>query len=322
MKTDLISAVRIILEKCIVLKANERCLVLTDATAERKEIAELLYEDAKKTTSKAELLKIPEPTMNGEEPSTTLADKMKGFDVILIITAKSLSHTKARKNACEAGARIASMPGIKKDIMLRAIDVDYDKMKERTNKIADALDKAETVRVVTEIGTDITFSIKDRLAHGRKTGIYDQAGYWGNLPEGEAFIAPVEGTAKGVYVVDASQAGIGKLKKPITIRVKEGFAVEFEGGDEAIKLKQILERIHDKNAFNIAELGIGTNIRAVVTGVTLEDEKVFGTCHFALGNNAGFGGNINVPVHLDGVLNKPTIYLDEIIIMEKGELLI
>ena len=117
--------------------------------------------------------------------------------------------------------------------------------------------------------------------------------------------------------MDGSQAGVGKLTSPLKITVKDGYAISFEG-DQSDEFRSILEAIKDKDAFNIAELGIGTNNKAILTGIILEDEKVSGTCHIALGNNFGFGGNVDVPVHVDGVMLEPDIYIDEVLIMKKG----
>ncbi|MCH6574776.1 MAG: PAS domain-containing protein, partial [Bacteroidetes bacterium] len=65
-----------------------------------------------------------------------------------------------------------------------------------------------------------------------------------------------------------------------------------------------------------------TNDKAIISGNILEDEKVLGTCHIALGNNTGFGGKINIPLHLDGIIKNPTISVDNKKIMESGKLLI
>ena len=73
---------------------------------------------------------------------------------------------------------------------------------------------------------------------------------------------------------------------------------------------------------NIAELGIGTNEKAIVTGVVLEDEKAMGTVHVALGDNASMGGTVHAPIHLDGVVLKPTLMVDETVILEAGKLMI
>jgi len=77
-----------------------------------------------------------------------------------------------------------------------------------------------------------------------------------------------------------------------------------------------------KDARNIAEFGIGTNDSAKLSGVLLEDEKVMGTIHIAVGNNVSMGGSVNVPIHLDGVVKKPTVWMDGKLLMKDGKLLV
>ena len=213
------------------------------------------------------------------------------------------------------------MAGRNEEIFQRAINVDYSKLHKVTNWVADVLDEGSSVRIVTEKGTDLLLDISNRIAYGRNAGTYTKPGSFGNLPSGEASIAPLEGKAQGIFVVDESFAGVGKLDAPVKITVKNGFAKEIIGGKEADALNILLRETHDNNAFNIAELGIGTNDKAKVSGITLEDEKVLGTCHIALGKNSGFGGNVCVPLHLDGVIGYPDILVDGTQIMKKGELL-
>ncbi len=308
----------IVLKKCLDLKKNEKLLIVTDSKLYN--IAKLFFNEAKKITNNVKLVKIPIPKVHGTEPSKKIAKEMLKYDVELLITTKSLSHTKARKNACDKGARIVTMPGVTKDIINRTLDIDYDKLKKINNKIANLIDKGDNVRIKTELGTDISFSIKNRKAYGRESGIYTKRGSFGNLPTGEIFVAPIESSANGVFIVDASFAGVGKLRKPIRVIVKRGFAVDFRGGG-ARKLENLLESV-GKDARNIGEFGIGTNEKAKITGNILEDEKVKGTCHIALGNNIGFGGEINVQLHLDGIIKKPTVFIDNKKIMDNEKLII
>jgi len=302
------------------LNEDEKITIITDPV--KKEIGEVFYEEACRISKECKILLIETMSRNGEEPPEDIAKEMLDCDVLLFVTDKSLSHTRARKAATGKGIRIASMPGITKEIMARSFNADYNLVRERSVRLCDALDKGEKVRVITEKGTDISFSIKGRKSFGRDGGIYDEKGKWGNMPAGEACLAPVEGTASGTYVIDtASPLGTGMLTIPIRITVKEGYAVKIEGDKMADELREALEKV-GKDAFNIAELGIGTNDSAKITGVILEDEKVFGTAHIALGNNKSFGGNIDVPLHLDGVFREPTILIDDKKVMDKGKLLI
>lgn len=308
----------IVLKKCLGLQFGEKALIVTDSKLYGT--AKLFYNDAKKIAKEVKLIKIPIPKINGAEPDNKTAEEMLKYDVGLLVTTRSLSHTNARINACKNGARIVTMPGITKGALNRAIDIDYEKLFMLHNKLGDIIDKGENVKITTEIGTDLRFSIKGRKAFGRDSGLFTKKGSFGNLPTGEIFVAPVEGTANGAYVVDASFAGIGKLKNPLKVYVNRGYANKIDGKN-AKRLEKMLDSA-GKEARNIAEFGIGTNENAIITGNILEDEKVKGTCHIALGNNIGFGGKINVPLHLDGIIKNPAIFIDNRKIMDNGKLLV
>lgn len=318
--TTIQKAANIIVSKCLALKKTESCLIIYDN--DKKDIAKVIFNVAKNISKKVDMIKTPIGVINGEEPPKEISEIMLYYDTVICPTTKSLTHTKARINATDKGIRVITLPGITEDILTRCIDIDYDEMKMLSNKIADELDKAKFARITTTKGTDLTINITKIKAHGRKGGDFSKFGDYGNLPEGETFLAPIQKGTTGVYVVDASQAGVGKLKESIKITVKDGFAIKIEGGASADNLSKLLKSIKDKNAYNIAEFGIGTNKKAKVTGIVLEDEKVFGTCHIALGKNDSFGGHVNVPIHVDGVIKNPTIYADKKMIMKNGKLLI
>ena|SRR3989338_1594315 len=307
----------IVLNKCLGLKNNENFLIVTDSKL--KDIAEIFYDEAKKITNNVKLIEIPIPKVHGTEPSKDVAEEMLNYDAELLITTKSLSHTNARINACKKGARIVTMPGITKEILERTIDIDYNKLMKIHKKLGDIIDKGKEVKITTRLGTNLTFSIEGRKAFGRDSGLFIKKGGFGNLPTGEIFVAPVEGTANGIYLVDASFAGIGKLESQIKVYVKNGHAVKIEGFN-AKKLERLLDS-SGKEARNIAEFGIGTNEKAKITGNILEDEKVIGTCHIALGNNIGFGGKTSVQLHLDGIIKNPIIFVGKNKIIDKGKFL-
>lgn len=304
-----------VIKVCMGLKKGETVLVITDKN--KIEIGNSLLKKSQELGAKAKMITVPVGKVSGEEPSKDVAKKMLNYDIILMPTTESLSHTNARKKACERGARIASMPGITEDMMKRTLNADYGKIKERTKRIAKYLDAGKIVRVTTKKGTDITFNIERRRTHCTSGGIFHRRGDWGNLPEGEACIGPVEGKTNGVFVVDAAMADLGKIKK-LKITVKDGYATDIKG-DNAKKLIKMLEGVGPE-ARNIAELGIGTNDKAKITGITLEDEKVMGTAHIALGNNIALDGTVDAKIHVDGVFRRPTISVDGKVIMENGRL--
>jgi leucyl aminopeptidase (aminopeptidase T) len=205
--------------------------------------------------------------------------------------------------------------------MIRGMNADYNAISKRSIKLKKILEKGKQIKVTAPAGTDITFDIAGRTAIASK-GLFHKKGESGNLPTGETFLAPVEGTANGVFVADGSFAGLGLMKNTkIKVEVKNGFATKITGGKPAQKLNAMLDEV-GKRARNIAEFGIGTNDSAKLSGVLLEDEKVMGTVHIALGNNVTMGGTFNVPIHVDGVIKKPTVWMDGKLLMKDGKLLV
>jgi leucyl aminopeptidase (aminopeptidase T) len=298
------SAVKAVFEKSLKLKSRESCLVVSDTAKEA--LARPFYEYASRVTKKTRFEVIAPRGEHGVEPPPEVASEMLDYDVILLITAKSLSHTKARREATRRGARIASMPAITEEIMNRCLDVDYKRLEEDSRAIYKVLSRAKAVRVSTGLGTDFEAKLGKTPIYGERGGTLDYKGAFGNLPEGEVCFWPQD--SNGVYMVDASFPELGRLKSPLTFKVRDNRVYEISG-DRAAEVKRRLDAVGEK-AYLIAELGIGTNPKAIITGNVLEDEKAAGAVHVALGNNLSFGGDNDAPLHLDGVIAKPRVFVD------------
>ena len=310
----LLRSARIAVETCMGVKPREAVLLVTDPA--RLNVAEALVEAAKKARAEVMLMCMQARSRHGEEPPKPVERAMIASDVVLAPTTYSLTHTQARLRACRAGARVATMPMITEEMMCRgAMLADYREVSRLTHRVADLLTEASEVEVSTPAGTDLVLGIAGRKACS-DTGIFHNSGDWGNLPAGEAFIAPIEGKARGRIVVDGSM--VDTLLATIKIEVEDGRATRISGRP-ASRLIKMLEEAGPK-AYNLAEFGIGTNPKARLMGNVLEDEKVLGTCHVAFGDNSTFGGRVRAGIHVDGILLKPTIKLDGKIIMEKGQL--
>ena len=96
-------------------------------------------------------------------------------------------------------------------------------------------------------------------------------------------------------------------------------ATEISGGKEADLLQKMVDEVGERGR-NLAELGVGTNYMAVISGAILEDEKVAGTVHLALGNNVSMGGTFNVGFHVDGIITRPTLRIDDFVLLDQGTL--
>lgn len=250
--------------------------------------------------------------------------KSEAVNVVIALSYYSTSHTKFRHlltNIC--GTRYASMPLFDKSMLEGAMKVNWQEMAKRTKNMAQRINKTENIEIKTPNGTHLTFSKRGRKANA-DTGIITQKGAFSNLPAGEAFLSPLEGTANGKLILE--WAPTQKLKKPITLYVENGRVTEIQGKDKyADYLKSKLSE-RAENA-NIAELGIGTNDKASRPDNILESEKILGTIHIALGDNSSFGGKVSTPFHQDFVFFKPTVTLidkngEKEMLLRNGKLII
>jgi len=312
------SAALIAVRDCMGVQPGERVLVITDAPL--RAIGYALFEASLDLTPEVLLVEITPRKSNGAEPPADVAVLMTQVDVVLCPTSKSLTHTDARRAASAKGVRVATLPGVTEEVMVRCMNADYHEIAARTFRICDLMRQTKTVRVTAPAGTDITMPIEGREAHA-SSGLFREKGLSGNLPTGEAYLAPLEGLSNGVVVVDGSMASVGMVDQPIRIVVKDGYATDITGGASARRLIELLEP-HGKDARTVAEFGIGTNDKAILTGVILEDEKVMGTIHIAFGDNKSMGGSVRVASHLDGLINKPTVWFDGTMVMQDGKLLV
>jgi len=291
--------------ECFGVKRGESVLIVVD-TSTPHAIGKSLFDAAKEIGCEVMVLTMQPRSRHGEEPPRVVSEAMLNADVVIAPTTLSLTHTQARINACKAGARIASMPGITESMMSSGgITADCRKLNDIALVWNRRLTNIRKVRVISDIGTDITFDLEG-CTWMMDTGMCHEKGSSSNLPAGEMYIAPKD--ANGIFVVDGSLSGFGLLDSPIRITVRNRYVTSIKG-EQADKLEAMLYMVGDA-ARNIAELGIGINPEAKLIGNVLEDEKVGGTVHIALGDNSCFGGDVIAGIHLDGIIKKPVLFLD------------
>jgi leucyl aminopeptidase (aminopeptidase T) len=314
---DLDRAVKTVVRQCMGISPGEEVLVVCNPVTE--EIGALMRIEAQGDGADATLAVISERDSHAAEPPRAVAAAMTAADVVLAPTIQSLSHTEARKAASEAGVRVGSLPGVTEEMLCRLMTGDLEQIRRRGWAVVTALNSGKEVHITCPLGSDLKISLEGRRGIV-DAGEISSRGAFGNLPCGEGYIAPLEGTAEGTLVVDGSIAGVGLLETPAALTVREGHLVEASG-DGGSQLMDLLT-VHGPDGTNVAELGIGTNEEAILTGNILEDEKILGSCHVAFGASAAMGGTVQVPVHLDCVLVEPTVEIDGETIVGGGDLLV
>lgn len=304
-----------IVNQCLNIQEDEEVLVLNDGNDE--DLIESLIEFLDDRDIVNELIEYPEPESSGTEPPKEVAEAMKEFDVVIAPTNKSISHTKAREAANQAGTRVATMPTVNKEIWNTSLQADYSEVKRITEKVYELLKDASEVRVTTPSGTDLRFKV-DIETYDLDTGVIEKDGSFGNLPAGEPSGFP-EGI-EGRLVIDHFPFSPSANK--VEIRDGKVVAMENEKGVEISNLEEAFEK--HPCARKMAEFGFGTNPEASLIGNVLQDEKVLGTVHFAFGDNTSYVGSDDersnpCDIHWDAVCESPTVWFDDTKVLDKGE---
>jgi len=308
---DLGPAVATVVNQCLAVKPDEDVLVVADPGT--RTIGEALRDGARDAGADAVLAIMDERAVDGTEPPKTVAGALAACDVFIGPTTRSISHTVARKRASEAGARGATMPGVTEDMLARMMAGDFDVMAARSQQVAALLTEATEAHVTCPRGTDFKLDLNGRQGIS-DDGILTEPGVFGNLPCGEGFIAPLGGEGRIVVAGTLASAGIGD--EPAALSVSGGQLTAAEGGLGPRFIE--LLRAHREKGTNLAELGVGTNERAQLTGQVLEAEKILGTVHVAFGASAGIGGTVTVPIHLDAVVLDATLDVGGRRVLEAG----
>jgi leucyl aminopeptidase (aminopeptidase T) len=233
---------------------------------------------------------------------------MHASDVTLALTSGALYHTRAVQDAKDL--RFLGLTAFIPEVLREGgVFADFPALAPRAYRLADLLSDARIARVTAPGGTDLMVDLTGRTAVPI-TAMAQRPGEKNGCPDIEAFIAPLEASANGVVVVDASASVAGVLAEPIRITVENGRAVVIEGGEGAAKVRAALEAAGTEAVYQLAEFAFGLNPNGIIRGVIVEDEGVAGTGHIALGSNIHFGGTNDAPLHLDFVYHDPTLWLD------------
>jgi leucyl aminopeptidase (aminopeptidase T) len=309
--TDLAPAVATVVRRCLAVKPGEDVIVVVDEPL--RDVGEALRAEAQRAEAEAVLAVMSPRSNHGVEPPRPIAEALAACDVFIAPTSRSLSHTQARKRATELGARGATMPTVTADMLARLMDIDFDTMRARSKAVADLLDAADEAHVICPRGSDLRLDLRGR--HGlADDGDLTAPAAFGNLPCGEGFIAPAGG--EGTVVSTSLAAGGLSEDDPARFTI-EGGHVTAASGQAGERLYEMLTE-HGDAGTNLAELGVGTNDRARLTGNVLEDEKILGTVHVAFGASAAIGGTVAVPIHLDVVVTDATLTVGDTTVLDTG----
>jgi len=313
----------LLLRGCGRVCRGEKVLIVFDAST--RALAELLEYRAKLLTPTVTLVEIPPLNMHGQEPPLFVAEEMARADLCIGVTAKSMAHTEARRNAASRGTRYLSLPDYSLSLLASpSLRADYEGRGVIARRLADLFTTGRMIKVTSPIGTNVILRVDGRVGNCCP-GYVSGPGELGSPPDIEANVSPIETSAEGVVVVDGSIAypGFGLLPEPISFTVKGGHIDEIKGEPEMVrKLTRLFASAGSSKAYVLAECGVGLNDRAVLTGVMLTDEGAAGTMHFGFGSNYTVGGLNEVAFHVDFVFRQPSLEIDGISVLRRGEIIL
>jgi leucyl aminopeptidase (aminopeptidase T) len=311
-------AAQIVINRALEIRKDEALLIMADEPY--LDLAHLLFAAAEKKSRHVYLLQISQNWLQKNGISAPASRLMQEMNAIIAVTSLSISHTSARREACRQGARVITMPAIINDSFARIADMDFDRISRLSRKIADILSIANEIEVSAPNGTHLHINASGLRGYA-DTGLVLEPGAFSNLPAGEAALAPAMEGTEGELIVDSGMGVRAGDKERVILSIRDGRAVRIIGGDAAQRLRRQLAPFGPE-ARIVAEFGVGTNDAARICGNALEDEKVLGTVHLALGNNLSFGGRNDVPIHLDAVVFKATVVIDGRRILDNGRMVV
>lgn len=320
------SAVAVI-DICMDLRRGENILIICDPTT--TDIGQALHGAASKRSDRVLLVVMPKGRHHGEEPPAPVVNLMRQQQVVIAPTRYSLTHTRAVRQAIKDGARVATMPGMTNEMFTSGgMSADFALIKKNMGEMASVLRRKRIVNVKSEAGTNVTFEVNWREWKLDDNGICNRPRMLTNLPAGKIFTLPREGTMNGTIVIDGSWDS-ALVDEPIVLQIEDGLVVDVKGGTAAAQIRQAFgeaaKRLRSKeqeNVWTVAEFGFGMNPQARLIGSVLEDEKRLGTAYFSIGDNTTLGGTSAVGIHVSGVMNSPSIWLDETELVKEGKFLI
>jgi leucyl aminopeptidase (aminopeptidase T) len=311
-----------VLDRCLAVRSGEQVVLLTDDGTDPDVVAGLVA-GVEARRGVPVVSKIPIPPLPGSEPPSTVAAAMREAGAVIELTSLFIGSSAARRAATQAGVRYLAMPGVRLETFRDdgPLAVDFDAIRSDAERVGAAWGEASTFRLTTPAGTDLRGSVRGRpgrVLHGlaRDDGDYMAP------PDIEAGTAPVESSSHGTVVVDADLLfmGQGPLPSPVVLTFADGELVEIDG-EEAGRLREMLERCADERMGNLAEVSMAFNPSGRVCGVAMETESARSTAHVALGNSIAYGGSVDAVAHLDCVMRDATLELDGRPVMAVGELL-
>lgn len=317
---------------CLNVQPGDRVAIIE--TADRREIAEAIAEEARSTGAEVRTWTMEEfverparefPRPLGEailEYRPTVSYYVGGGLPGELAFRQPMLHLLTDDLRCRHGHMI----GIDRRLMLDGMAGDYEEVYRVTRRVYEVVRHATRIEVSTALGTELVATFNPAWRWVPSDGRYWERGQWGNLPEGETFTAPyrLDGLLVGEEMGDHFTSRYGLFETPVRLRIKDSRVLAVEA--DPPELRQEIEAYLGQHPMSnrAGEFAIGTNVGLTeIVGNFLQDEKFPGV-HVAFGDPYGAetGADWQCPSHVDVLASHADVVADGRRIMEGGRFLV
>lgn len=319
------------------VKRGEQVLIVTDTACDFNN-AEAIAAVCREVGATVTTMVIPPQKLPNQEPPPPVAAAMKKANIVFLPLYYTISHTDSRFEANNAGARVIGMYASSTTDALASEGAKFpaEIIYKVTEKVAAQWCAGKRIHITCDKGTDVSGQIRNPEENvvgwhstaaplgTNKLGEGSWFNKFGNFAGGFGVVGVwPEWTANGVMYYDAAHTFKGYLRNPLKFVIKDGRVVDMEGDEEVVRFFRNLPEKFGPDSLHIAEFMIGLNPWTRIfldDGTHMEAHRHAGALHTAVGMSVDKNRTVNPGIHLDQYIQRPTIYIDDTICVEKGKL--
>ena len=328
-KYELIRAADVLVRDMIKLKKDETLVITLDTESDYR-VADAVAGAAHSVGGKPMVISVPTPLGNAKAadkylPIDPFSAALTKTDVWVEMNKAFLLYSTPYSRAVKENPNLRYVcfgGGLNVDMMVRCIGrIKFEAQKAFQEKVAERTRNSKTMRITTVAGGDVTFKNNPEWPVICEYGGMDIPG--SHMMPGQVGWTPIFESINGTIVFDGSVSPFGLIDVPIKLHVENGNIVKIEGGNMAVEYEKLLKGFNDPQMLIMAHVCYGFNPGAQLTGNILEDERVWGVIEWGIGEVGPMyiPGGIPAAYHSDGICMNPSVWLDDVQILDKGNIL-
>jgi 2,5-dihydroxypyridine 5,6-dioxygenase len=253
---------------------------------------------------------------------------LKAAGLVIDLTVEGLLHARELPQVLSGGARLLMISNEHPDALERLVP--EPAMEPRVKSAVKRARAAQTMRVVSAAGTELTVDMRDASTAG-VWGWCDRPRTVAHWPGGLVVSFPKAGSVNGTLVLDAGDVNLTfkrYLESRLRLVIEADYVTRIDGtGTDAELMRRYFEAWGDREAYATSHVGWGLNERARYEALAMYDRRdTNGTEIRAFAGSFLFSTGANefakrfTKGHFDLPVRNCTITLDDEPVVEQGRL--